>query len=222
LYPTIQELAWDTLDGHCDVDKLVIIPENKRLTRWDDEKATITFGLGVDNFLEDLNYSLSLPNIEDVSTDKKICLAIQTYSSFSFEITDTSKLINWLQYLNQTFQRRKISDDANRALKAAKNLIKLERNAAKEKDKPYDEIEKLINRIGNLSKQFISQCLVTYLNKISISIPSLLVNEELIKQLKKAYDIKSRMLYDGDFDEETLSQAVTTLSVFIPKLLTAL
>ena len=30
------------------------------------------------------------------------------------------------------------------------------------------------------------------------------------------------MLHDGEFDEETLSQAVNTLSVFIPKLLTAL
>jgi hypothetical protein len=107
LYPTIQELAWDTLDGNCDVDKLVIIPENKRLTRWDDEKATITFGLRVDNFLEDLNYSLSLPNIEDVSTDKKICLAIQTYSSFSFEITDTSNLIKLVTVLESHLPEEK-------------------------------------------------------------------------------------------------------------------
>jgi len=163
-----------------------------------------------------------LPNIKDVSTDKKLCLAIQIYSSFSFEITDASKLIKLVTVLESLLPEEKISDDANRALKAAKNLIKLERDATKEKDKPYDEIEKLINRIGNLSKQSIGQCLVIYLNKISISIPSLLVDEELIKKLKKAYDIRSRMLHDGEFDEETLSQAVNTLSVFIPKLLTAL
>ena len=222
LYPTIQELGWDTLDGNYDVDKLVIIPENKRLTRWENGKATITLGLGVDNFLEDLNYSLSLPNIEHVSTDKKLCLAIQIYSSFSFEITDTSKLIKLVTVLESLLPEENISDDANRILKAAKNLIKLELNSAQRKGEPYDEIEKLINRVGNISKQSIGQCLIIYLNKISISIPSLLVDEELIKKLKKAYDIRSRMLHDGEFDEEALGRAVITLSVFIPKLLTAL
>ena len=99
MYEIVHDNGWETIDGDYDVSSLVVISEHKNLSCSEMGKATITLGLGPEKFIEDLNFSLSFENIAGVSENKKLCLAIQIYSSFSFEITDASKFIKLVTVL---------------------------------------------------------------------------------------------------------------------------
>lgn len=76
--------------------------------------------------------------------------------------------------------------------------------------------------MGNLSKQPIGKCLSIFLKDISELIPSLEIDDELISKIKDAYNIRSRLLHDGEFGEGELKQSLALLSNFIPNLLSAL
>jgi len=222
MYEIVHDNGWETIDGDYDVNSLVVIPEHKNLSCSEMGKASLTIGFGPDKFIEELNNALSFEDISEVAKNNKLCLAIQIYSSFSFEITDASKFIKLVTVLESLLPEERISDNENRILRMAKDTIKTERDAVRARGESVEEVNYLISRLGDLSKQPIGKCLAIYLKGISELIPSLEIDDELIRRIKRAYNIRSRLLHDGEFDEEELKQYLVLLSNFIPDLLLAL
>ena len=107
-------------------------------------------------------------------------------------------------------------------MRAAKKAAKLERDTLKDSGQNVEEIEKLISRIGDLSKQSIGQCLLIYLSELNEYLHSLEISSDVISKIKNAYKVRGKLLHDGGCDEASLKESLVALSNFIPSLLTAL
>ena len=73
-YDIVNKKGWTVIDGNYDVDKLTIIPEHKKLIRWEPGKATVTLGLNPENIFNDINEGISFRGLSNILSEKKLCL----------------------------------------------------------------------------------------------------------------------------------------------------
>jgi hypothetical protein len=222
LYELAQNAGWDTLDGVYDVDKLTVIPEHKRLNRWENGKVNITLGLKPELFLGEIKECLSFPNIEEIINNNKLCVAIELYSAYSFEVTSTGKFVKLVTVLESLLPETEISKGDLSLLNKAKDLMKGERKSVKESGGNTESIDRLINRVRELSKQSIGYSIEFYVSSLFAEFPDLGNAEEIIPRLKSAYNVRSRLLHDGEADESVLNENIGLLADLIPKILTKL
>ncbi len=76
--------------------------------------------------------------------------------------------------------------------------------------------------MGGLSKQSIGYSIGSYVSNLLEEFPDLGSSEEIVPRLKSAYNIRSRLLHDGEVDEDALKANISLLSDLIPKMLTKL
>jgi hypothetical protein len=219
MFEMVREAGWTTLDGDYYSDKLSIIPEHKKLSRWEMGRPTITLGLGPENFKDLIEESISRPSINSISENKMLCLAIEMYSSFSFELTESAKFIKLITVLESLVPECRIPESSIRFLTQTKEWMKSERTNLQAQGHDVTEINSLLSRVGDLSKASIGQAIVKYLNDVGERIPKLEITEGLLQQIKSAYGIRSQLLHSGEFDEGELKESLNLLIRFIPNLL---
>jgi len=222
MYEIVRSAGWDAVDGDYDVDKLAIIPEHKRLTRWEPGQAKITLGHAPEAFINDLQQCLQFPFLENIIVHKKLCLAIELYAAYSFEVTSSGKFVKLITVLESLLPDKRIPDDSLSLLLRAKGFLKEERKTIKTSGGNTDSIDHLISRLGGLSKQSIGYSIGSYVSNLLEEFPDLGSSEEIVPKLKAAYNIRSRLLHDGEVDEDALKANISRLSDLIPKMLTKL
>ena len=204
LYDIVQNAGWEAVDGHYDVDKLAIIPEDKRLTRWEAGRAAIILGLRPKVFVDDLQQCLQFPSLSNINGHRKLCLAIELYASYPFEVTVSGKFVKLITVLESLLPEISIPDDALTLLINAKNKMKEERKSIKKEGKNTDSIDHLISRLRLLFKQSIGYSIESYVSNLLEEFPDLGLSEEIVPKLKTAYGIRSKLLHDGEVDEKAL------------------
>ncbi len=222
LYELAKKAGWDTLDGDYNADTLTILPEHKRLSRWENGKATIMLDLNPELFIEGLNECVSFPSIENIINNKKLCIAIELYSAYSFEVTTTGKFVKLVTVLESLLPETIIPEEDLSLLNQAKNFMKSERKLIKERGKSTESVDLLINRVRELSKQSIGYSIEMYVSSLFREFPELGNPSDIIPRLKVAYNVRSRLLHDGKADETELNKNISFMSDLMPKILTKL
>lgn len=222
MYELVHSAGWDAVDGDYDVDKLAVIPEHKRLTRWEPGHATITLGHAPEAFINDLKQCLQFPFLKNIIVHKKLCLAIELYAAYPFEVTSSGKFVKLITVLESLLPDISIPDDSLTLLIRAKGVMKEERKTIKAAGGNTESIDHLISRLGGLSKQSIGYSIGSYVSNLLEEFPDLGSSEEIVPRLKSAYNIRSRLLHDGEVDEDALKANISLLSDLIPKMLTKL
>lgn len=218
----VRDVGWSALDGSYDVDKMAIIPEHKRLTRFETGQVSLTLSYSPNTFIRDLQQCLEFKSLEKITEQKKLCLAIELYAAHPFEITSSGKFIKLVTVLESLLPDADITGEALVFLNEAKSEMKKKRNAIKAAGGDIDSIDHLRNRLRELSKKAIGDSIELYVSALFEEFPDLGDSEKIIPKLKVVYNIRSRLLHDGVFDEDSLLVNISLLNDLIPKILTNL
>jgi len=222
IYEIVNNKGWGVIDGNYDIDKLTIIPEHKKLMRWESGHAIVTIGLNPENVFNDINEGLSFPRLNNILSEKKLCLAIELYSAYQFEVSTTAKFIKLVTVIEALLPDLKIPKEVIPILERAKKVIKDERKAAKSRGENTDSIEHLMSRLGGLKRQSIGSSMEIFISNCLSDFPELGKKDIIIPKLKELYDVRSSLLHDGEFEDIVLQEGIKMLAVFVPNLLTKL
>lgn len=219
LFEMVQNVGWSTLDGDYNADSLTIIPEHKKLSRWENGRPAIILGLSPSIFIEGLNEGISFPRIENIINNKKLCTAIELYSSYSFEVTNIGRFVKLVTVIESLLPELTISEENQSILDKAKKLMKNERKDLKDNGECTESIDRLINRVRELTKESIGRNIEVYVEELIVEFPDLGKSEDIIPRLKTSYNVRSRLLHDGEANEEVLSENIAFLNDLVPKIL---
>lgn len=221
-YEIVSKKGWAEIDGNYDLDKLTIIPEHKKLMRWESGNPSITLGLNPQRIVDDINESISFSKTISIQSDKKLCLAIELYSAHQFEVSNTAKFIKLVTVIEALLPNLDIPDEILLLLEKAKKVIKEERRAAKKCNQDTELIDHFMSRLGGLKRQSIGVTMALYLSQCLDDFPELGDKDTILPKMKELYNIRSSLLHDREFDESVLKSGIETLSEIVPNLLTRL
>lgn len=219
LFELVKNAGWSILDGDYNADALTIVPEHKKLSRWENGRGTILLSLSPDIFIAGLNEAISFPNIEDIINNSKLCAAIDLYSSYSFEVTSIGKFVKLVTVLESLLPELSISKENQYVLDKAKILMKGERKELKKSGKCTESIDRLVNRVRELSRESIGNTIEVYVGELILEFPELGNQADIIPRLKSSYNVRSRLLHDGEANEEVLTENIVFLSDLMPRIL---
>lgn len=214
--------SWNTTDGFYDSAKLLIIPNHKRLVRIEPGSVSVNAGLATQNFMSAIAEAISLPNPENIMSDKKLSLAINIYSSNFFEQTPQSKFIRLVTCLEALIPDSSIGGLQVQILERLKNEVKEERKKYDKNSSEWDAVNKLLARVGQLKRKSIGESMEEFILKKIMDDPSIGEVGETTNVIKDIYNRRSQLLHSGIADIKNLTVDLNFLSEFLPKLLKSL
>jgi len=160
--------------------------------------------------------------LNNIHSEKKLCLAIELYSAYQFEVSTTAKFIKLVTVIESLLPDLVIPDEVIPVLEKAKKVLKDERKAAKSKGDSTESIDHLMSRLGGLKRQSIGATMGSYISSCIDEFPELGEKDVILPKLKELYNIRSSLLHDGEFEDSVLREGIEILSAVVPNLLTKL
>jgi len=222
IYEIINNMGWTVIDGNYDVEKLTIIPEHKKLMRWESGQATISLDLNPENIFNDINEGISFQGLDKIISEKKLCLAIELYSAYQFEVSTTAKFVKLVTVIESLLPDLEIPDEVKPILEKAKKVLKEERKASKYRNESTDSIDHLMSRLGGLKRQSIGSTMELFISNCLDDFPELGEKDVILPKLKELYNVRGSLLHDGEFEESVLREGIEILAALVPNLLTKL
>jgi hypothetical protein len=222
IYKIVNNKGWTDIDGNYHVEKLTIIPEHKKLMRWESGHPSITLGLNPENFFNDINESISFQGLDNIHSEKKLCLAIELYSAYQFEVSSTAKFVKLVTVIESLLPDLEIPEEMIPILECAKKVLKDEREAAKSRRENTESIEHLLSRLGGLKQQSIGSTMELFISNCLDDFPELGDKDVMLPRVKDLYNTRSILLHDGEFEDSVLREGIEILGNFVPNLLTKL
>lgn len=210
---------WDATDGTYYSDKLGILPDHKRLIRWDMGRVNIKAGLSVDNFIATVQEALSFSVPENVVEDRKLRLAINIFSSYFFEQSPEAKFIKLVTVLEALTPDSIVSDQSQEMLRVLKLTVKNAQNQYAKDSSEWKELNGILSRVGQLKRNSIGISLRNFVAAELFRDSAIGDSNEIVYRLKDIYDRRSKLLHEGFMDIGLLKADLEFLTVFVPRLL---
>lgn len=214
--------GWQATDGHYDADSPIVLPDHKRLVRFEGGQATITVEINSDNFLKTLAEALQFPGAASVANDNKLRLAIEVCAGHRFEISDNAQFVALVTALEALLPDSIVPPAAASALAQARAAVLEARNQHPVESIEWSQVNNLLSRVGKLQHEAIGTSMRSFALAAIQRHPDLGDADTASRALRDAYSVRSRLLHDGHADPALLSEKLSFLRQFVPKLLRAL
>lgn len=218
----VKAVGWDHVDGDYDADKVVIFPDHLKLTRWEVGQVSVKQGLGIDNFINKISEAVEFPHLENINKAPRLKLAIELFSTFSFEASKNAQFISLITCLESLTPNMEITEFSKHYLNDAKEQLINQRNTFDNESNEWNDLNHLLNRLGGLGRNSIGKSMQNYLSSIVRRHPKLDNPENIAIKIKMTYNLRSKLLHDGLSDTSKLDECLGFLREFVPKLLTEL
>jgi hypothetical protein len=211
--------GWEAADGNYDANQLVVLADHKRLTRF--EPGNVAFHLGMANtkFADSISEALSFPSIARIAELPKLQLAIELYGGYAFELTDNAQFVTLVTSLEALLPDVANPEHVIQCLRKAKDYACETRNSYKMTDPKWDDLNRLMSRIGNLETESIGHTLRQYAADAARRAGTLGNPDEIAARLNDTYNTRSRLLHDGVADIAKIKDNLGFLREFVPNLL---
>jgi hypothetical protein len=215
-------VGWTATDGHYDADKALILPDHKRLTRWEMGRASLVIGISIENFFKTLSHALSFERLRRVTDDGKLILAIELYAAYRFELSNNAQLITLVSALESLLPDIEIPECSHTALAQAKEVVKATRYRYPHDSTEWNVINQLLSRIGTLKTEAIGTTVRRHISSVMSRHPELGDPADVSAKLREVYSIRSTLLHEGHSPEQDVENYLSFLREFVPRLLAAL
>lgn len=227
--PTVQPMAhigevtgWKSTDGHYKAGEALVLPDHKRLVRFESGNATLTAGIAIERFVAKAEEALSFKHLSKIACDKKLKLAIEVAMSHRFEASDNAQFITLITSLEALLPDLPVSPEASAAITEARQIIRNKRNTFARADPEWSELERLLDRINTLRVDSVGAGMRSFINAVLERHPGLGDRQAISKKVRDAYNARSRLLHDGHVPKEQLRAGLVFLRDFVPRLLRCL
>lgn len=216
-----KKVGWEKVDGFYDLDKPAILPQHKRLIRFVMGQAKMFVTGKAERVIWELLPSLLLGNIDSVPSSGKLALAIETYLSSLFVIGEKARLLELTTVLEILAPRSGIGPQATDVLSALLIEASRRRDAVKQNVDKYREIDRLVNRVGNLDKDSIKDSLRTWTRDVCTRLEGRDPDGEAA-HVARYYDVRSHLVHSGSAEDQRIRDALAWLTKFVPEVLALL
>ncbi len=227
--PAVQPMAhigkvtgWECTDGNYDAAEAIVRPDHKRLVRFESGRASLTAGIAIDRFVAKAEEALSFDRLSKVAGDDKLRLAIEVAMSHRFEASDNAQFITLITSLEALLPDLPVSPAASVAIVEAAQVIRDKRDTLPRESPEWSELDRLLGRVGKLNVDSIGAGLRSFVNAALARHPDLGDSQAISKQVRDAYNTRSRLLHDGHVPQEQLNAGLVFLRDFVPRLLRSL
>jgi hypothetical protein len=214
-----RDKGWDATDGSFDSDAAVVVPEHKRLVKWQGGRVTTILSISLGNFFGHLASTPGLGAGVGINDDKLV-LAIELYAAHRFEEARNVRLISLVTALETLLPHdAPVSTEVNEAIDNALAAVRALRIATPPKSPHRADLLRLASRLGDLRRESIGAKLRTLAESAVARNPALGVAGEITAALAAAYKCRSDLVHNGSAESEVVSASLGFLSVFVPRLL---
>lgn len=214
-----KSVGWEYVHGHYDADKIVVVPEHEKLTRWETGKSGVMLEIGADNFTHCVRTAIEFPNLEKITELPRLQLAIELYSVFSFELSENAQFIALVTSLESLIPVENIPDHAYQSLRKAKERLIGARDRYEKDSEEWSDMNHLVSRLGGLRNKSIGVTLRGFISNVVERAPNLGDPDEVSDKFKNIYALRSRLLHKGVADQAQVNDALGFLREFVPSLL---
>lgn len=217
-----QAMGWSATDGYYDAGKATVLPEHKRLIRWEMGRAALVLGVSVGDFFECLIEAMSFKELRRVTEASKLKLAIELYAAYRFELSSNAQLITLISALESLLPEVEIPACADAALTQAKEAVATYRGRFESASPEWSAINRLLSRMGDLRTESIGRSLRTYVSSVVSRHADLGDPESVSVKLRDAYSVRSTLLHTGSAGDQDIENHLSFLREFVPQLLKVL
>ncbi len=185
-------------------------------------QVSVKQGLGIDNFINKISEAVEFPYLDNINKAPHLKLAIELCSTFSFETSKNAQFISLITCLESLTPSMKITEFSKHYLKDLKEQLISQRNTFDNDSDEWNDLNNLLNRLGGLGRNSIGKSMQNYFSSIVKRHPKLGSPEDIENKIKKAYDLRSKLLHDGLSDTPKVDEYLGFLREFVPQLLTEL
>jgi hypothetical protein len=214
--------GWEAADGNYDANQLVVLADHKRLTRFEPGNVAFHIGMANTKFADSISEALSFPSIARIAELPKLQLAIELYGGYAFELTDNAQFVTLVTSLEALIPDVASREHVIQCLRKAKDVVRETRNSYAVRDQEWDDLNRLMSRIGNLETESIGHTLRQYAVEVARRAGTLGNPDEIATRLKDTYSVRSRLLHDGIADIEKIKENLEFLRDFVPSILSFL
>ncbi len=215
----LREVGWEATDGNYDAHKAVILPEAKRLPRWEMGGVRVMVGIAAASFVGRVAEALSFKAPENVVRDHKLQLAMDLYSAAFFEMSDGARFIRLVTVLEALTPGTDVSPLSQQTLDALTQRAEKEREQYPKGSDERKELDRLVGRVRELKREAIGQTLRDYILPVVKRNADLGDPAEVKRRLREVYRHRSKLLHEGRIDEHALRDGLRFLRQFVPRLL---
>ena len=213
---------WKSTEGCYEAGVALVRPDHKRLVRLEVGRATVTSDIAVEHFIEKAEEALAFENLSGVAASDKLKLAIEVAMSHRFEASENAEFITLITSLEALLPEIHVSFTASAAIAEAEKVVRDKRNAFSRADPEWQELERLLGRVSKLKEDSIGEALRSFVDATLTRHPELGDRTAISKQVRNAYEARSRLLHNGHHPHGQLSASLNFLRNFVPRVLRCL
>ena len=212
-------VGWSHTDGHYDAETAHVIPEHKRLVRFEVGRPSVNLHISATNWSTAFQKALSYERLDKVAKDEPLTLAIDLYAESKALIIPRTKFITLVIALEAMLPDAAVPAEAVEVLKKIKQSAKESRDAHQKDSEIWQELNSLLSRVGNLERQSIGRSLRKFVGDATRRNPELGNPEQIETVVTDIYNVRSSLVHDGTADDKELDQGLSFLTSFVPQLL---
>jgi hypothetical protein len=218
----LRDTGWEATDGEYDAWDSQVIPDHKRLIRFEGGRASLLVGLSARNWSEALRSALARPRLADVAADERLVLSVALYSESRTLVIPRTRLLTLMIALEVLLPSTQITEEGKAVLEKLKETATSARDAYTKNDSVWKELDRLLSRVRELGRDSIGSTLRKFVASCAERWPLLGDPIELGQKLSRACGVRSELVHTGATDESAFRDALTFLEVFVPTLLRCL
>jgi|GEM_PF-2826691 len=212
-------VGWECTDGHYDAESANVIPDHKRLIRFEVGGASVSLGVSADGWSKAFAAIANSGGIATITADEHLMLSIELFAESKALIIPRTRFITLVIAIEALLPDTEVAEEA----KAVLDVLKIETRAARDKipktSNAWVEIENLLSRVSMLKRNSIGSTMRAFVKAVAEKHPELGDPEELGKKVAAVYGVRSDLVHNGTADDKDLSEGLTFLTRFVPQLL---
>lgn len=220
IWGIVKRQGWTHIDGYVDPSPAVVIPEHLRIMEAGAGSVSITLGMPLASFLEQLAEGLRLPHPEMIATDERLSLSIELYAASLWEMSQRTRVVSLATALEALIAPGKVSQEASDKIDKCLQAFDLARDRSAERKEQRRALDRMRSRLANLKEESISETLRELVTAHAAILSE--TTEEARRNVVAAYAVRSKLVHDGQAPENEISGAAAWLGSAVPAILESL
>lgn len=220
IWGIVKRQGWTHIDGYVDPSPAVVIPEHLRIMETGAGAVSVTLGMPVASFLEQLAEGLRLPQPEMIAKDERLSLSIELYAASLWEMSQQTRVVSLATVLEALIAPGNVSQEASGKIDKCLEVFDLARDCSAEGEKQRRVLDRMRSRLANLKEESISETLRELVAAHATILGE--TTEKARRNVSAAYGVRSKLVHDGHAPENEISVAAAWLSSAVPTILESL
>ncbi len=219
--PLTRKRGWDATDGNYDALQATVVPEHKRLIRFGAGSGRAILHIRAENLAETVAEGLTSPHVARLAASPKQQLAIELYTSAFFEGSQRVKVVRLVTVLEVLAERLETHRIARKAWEAAVRRVERFQAEYDPGSPERQHVQRLLERMTSLgmNEESIRRSIRLLVERATTVDAELGDAADLKRRVMDAYDVRSKLVHDGEAPAEAVGDASRFLHDFTPGLL---